>query len=931
MATKKVYVWSGSADNPTLVAVYERSGSGLVQLKGTSGAGLSAAQRYFEKQGVQASKLNLLRKSEQVAGEIASFERPEVLKARKLALSQKASFMVPQPKPSTSAVVASINVREGKYTEAGMWINKASSELESKQNQLQTSLDSINAEYERLKNNPNLTQAQVDAYKARVEQFKTSQNQLNQEIKSFNQTVQRYNVIAKKQEFAEKAKKIIQPKQKQPSLLKEIILEKKPAPQFRPEKALETGFIGGALTSPIGLVSPPPTWPLSVPTAYAMGFVGGATEKTVYPWVYHMKIPFTDKPLIKEATLQERRQVEKLTQKFEKIFIEPAFGEKLTEEMRLKRLQTGFTPKEATARTIAFTSAITATMGIGAIGGKATQQAIKEGGLKIGSVGKTVARAEVGADLTKVESATFGAGKFQKALKVAGKIKKLKPVEFEFKSVKVSQITPSKPKTLEFIESKLRKALRIPEKPVLKPKVARTQEIGLLKIGEKEKVFELGSTQLTKPEIRVEAKLEMGGAKSLIVGRELGVSAQAVKGTGLPESVGIGKYSQKYKILDLGEKAVGKIKSSGRIEFVSGEDMKISLGFADKTLLKAKAKDVVGETFYKSISSKQVAKTLSESAVKQRAFYAGLAKALEKEAKAGVAFSLRPLPAISAGAKTVSVPKQETRLKAFPGVRQISVQRPTQKQKEKFKSVSVQLPKIVPVVSQRQKVGVKAIEKVQVKIKPVSAQIPKQVKIPSLRPISLAKVRPVQIAKTGLVQIETLKPISLQKLGLRPAGFVGLTLLGIPSLKFPRFPPLIIPGRKKKPKLEVFFEEKPEPGYNAFVKSRKRRIKVNEKPLYEISAHSLGAEVVDNTTSRSYDVKKARKPATGEMDSSWDLLKQKFYKKKGRFIEKTAFAIDSPGEFQGITVEGWIARRRKAKLRKIGVLPPLKTSKRRKK
>jgi len=118
-------------------------------------------------------------------------------------------------------------------------------------------------------------------------------------------------------------------------------------------------------------------------------------------------------------------------------------------------------------------------------------------------------------------------------------------------------------------------------------------------------------------------------------------------------------------------------------------------------------------------------------------------------------------------------------------------------------------------------------------------------------------------------------------------------------------------------------------GYNTYVKKHatkpsKKYIKVSKKPLPYKQALGLGAKAVDETVARTFKVLPTKKKPEQDpyLDFAFSTRKHKIRKpiKKGKpqkqspkWIEKTKYAIDSPGEFQGITVKGWQAKRKKKK------------------
>ena len=120
-------------------------------------------------------------------------------------------------------------------------------------------------------------------------------------------------------------------------------------------------------------------------------------------------------------------------------------------------------------------------------------------------------------------------------------------------------------------------------------------------------------------------------------------------------------------------------------------------------------------------------------------------------------------------------------------------------------------------------------------------------------------------------------------------------------------------------------------GFAPFVKDRvyvkgkktysERYIRMGETPLSEKDAYRFGGYLTDESVARSFKVK----PVGGKIQPlglpipSWRLLSGKFYKKDNRMIEKTDYAIDSPGELEGITAKGILAsmERTSKKARKV--------------
>lgn len=111
-------------------------------------------------------------------------------------------------------------------------------------------------------------------------------------------------------------------------------------------------------------------------------------------------------------------------------------------------------------------------------------------------------------------------------------------------------------------------------------------------------------------------------------------------------------------------------------------------------------------------------------------------------------------------------------------------------------------------------------------------------------------------------------------------------------------------------------------GYDAYAKHKGKFIKLNKKALPRKEALGLGGRVVDETTSAQFNIRKSKQKVKPSMKlfSEWDVLSSKFRPRiRGKryvnepntFIERNLFRIDSQGEFEGITVKGWKAKKRK--------------------
>lgn len=119
-----------------------------------------------------------------------------------------------------------------------------------------------------------------------------------------------------------------------------------------------------------------------------------------------------------------------------------------------------------------------------------------------------------------------------------------------------------------------------------------------------------------------------------------------------------------------------------------------------------------------------------------------------------------------------------------------------------------------------------------------------------------------------------------------------------------------LPSEEKEKRLQA------NRGFNVYVKEKKKFIKVNNRALSKRDALALGGTVVNETTSATFKLQPVKKkPSPIDLDiQNWDLISGFFNQKdKNKFIEKNRFRINTVGEFQGITVKGWLARRRRSK------------------
>lgn len=127
------------------------------------------------------------------------------------------------------------------------------------------------------------------------------------------------------------------------------------------------------------------------------------------------------------------------------------------------------------------------------------------------------------------------------------------------------------------------------------------------------------------------------------------------------------------------------------------------------------------------------------------------------------------------------------------------------------------------------------------------------------------------------------------------------------------------PGKERIiPKLKPSSKEerKSRQGYNVLVKSRGKFIKVNQKALTKDAAFDLGARAVDETTAATFKLAAAKgKVSSKGSDQYFSRKQNQFREKKTKkeilTIEKNRYRINTGGEFRGITIQGWLAQRRR--------------------
>ncbi len=189
-----------------------------------------------------------------------------------------------------------------------------------------------------------------------------------------------------------------------------------------------------------------------------------------------------------------------------------------------------------------------------------------------------------------------------------------------------------------------------------------------------------------------------------------------------------------------------------------------------------------------------------------------------------------------------------------------------------------------------------------------------------------------QLTKTQQVQREAVRQQERQRLRQRQRGLLRTAQQARQQarerlrLRAKAKPPKRVPKaflfagvKKKRPLVKPI--KKIEQGYNAFVKSRGKRIKANINPLTKAKALDLSASIVDRTTSRTGIIKRANRPAKKPLVQiprnyfrgnlkKWrgKIVKGKEQPIKKRFIERSRFAIDTLGEKKQLSAARAIAK-----------------------
>ncbi len=185
----------------------------------------------------------------------------------------------------------------------------------------------------------------------------------------------------------------------------------------------------------------------------------------------------------------------------------------------------------------------------------------------------------------------------------------------------------------------------------------------------------------------------------------------------------------------------------------------------------------------------------------------------------------------------------------------------------------------------------------------------------------------------ALKQLEAQRLKEIQRTQIRTITRITPRITRVPKQpprKITKIPPIILlplprfeaPDFRNPP-------EDPKKGFNVFIRRRGRVLRRNKVPLTRSSAFGLGFLLADESVARSGFVREAKEsgksvPALNAVTA----IAFKFRKPKGKtklardsFVERSAFAIDSAGELQGITARGRAQAERNRAIRKVLRIP----------
>ena len=255
-------------------------------------------------------------------------------------------------------------------------------------------------------------------------------------------------------------------------------------------------------------------------------------------------------------------------------------------------------------------------------------------------------------------------------------------------------------------------------------------------------------------------------------------------------------------------------------------------------------------------------------------------------------------------------------------------QRSLQQMKIKHRSLQNQKLKMETQIKvlQRDLIQIRAIPRIRIKQKQLMQMkilTKQQSKIKSaFRILSKSIMKSASLIKTltkDLILIDSRIKISLKS---------AQRLIAAPTTK------LGFPLPKIKEKIQKKVVGKKAQAYNVFAKSRGRLIKINQKPLSENDAKKLGSTIIDNTTARTFLIKRTAgkpqtpilltKPFQKKKFREHRIIKGKKKKTRDTFIERSKkgsnFLIDTKGEKEGLSLSKGLSQLKKqSKKQKVRV------------
>lgn len=202
-------------------------------------------------------------------------------------------------------------------------------------------------------------------------------------------------------------------------------------------------------------------------------------------------------------------------------------------------------------------------------------------------------------------------------------------------------------------------------------------------------------------------------------------------------------------------------------------------------------------------------------------------------------------------------------------------------------------------------------------------------KKPSRKPVSKPREPFITVSKgpsikKGSGKVSTTSPKKSAKSVARSGSSIGRTISTGSTARRATLK-LKVKGKKSKK------QEKPIQVFNVYAKSGKKFFKINKKPLNRNDALSRGAFAVDNTVSRTFEIRPAGKSTKvtsipkkqrnyfnrqGFKLREFKIRKGRRFAIKPRFIEKRRFGIDTKGEKTGLTIAKFLKQSKKTTRRK---------------